>query len=299
LTTPVAGKQRQDQIAGYLSVLLCSALFGSVFTLAKIPLASIDPLALSAIVYIISGLALLPFAKASFRMGSRNNYLLLLAITLLGAVAAPILLLYGLAQTDASDASILANGEVLFTIILSSVFFGEKPHGRLGMFAVALVIVGLFIATTDLKLSSTILQLNTGNLLILGAMFMWAIDNNISRRLTTIIDPARIAMVKSLLGGLVILAIALAFGKWNDIVSIRPDLWLIIIGMSASGFGGALLLFLQGIKRIGTVKTMSVFSLVPVFGIVIAAIALGESISYFQMVATGLIIGGILLISRR
>ena len=299
MTTPVAGKQRQDQIAGYLSVLLCSALFGSVFTLAKIPLASIDPLALSAIVYIISGLALLPFAKASFRMGSRNNYLLLLAITLLGAVAAPILLLYGLAQTDASDASILANGEVLFTIILSSVFFGEKPHGRLGMFAVALVIVGLFIATTDLKLSSTILQLNTGNLLILGAMFMWAIDNNISRRLTTIIDPARIAMVKSLLGGLVILAIALAFGKWNDIVSIRPDLWLIIIGMSASGFGGALLLFLQGIKRIGTVKTMSVFSLVPVFGIVIAAIALGESISYFQMVATGLIIGGILLISRR
>ena len=299
MTTPVAGKQRQDQIAGYLSVLLCSALFGSVFTLAKIPLASIDPLALSAIVYIISGLALLPFAKASFRMGSRNNYLLLLAITLLGAVAAPILLLYGLAQTDASDASILANGEVLFTIILSSVFFGEKPHGRLGMFAVALVIVGLFIATTDLKLSSTILQLNTGNLLILGAMFMWAIDNNISRRLTTIIDPARIAMVKSLLGGLVILAIALAFGKWNDIVSIRPDLWLIIIGMSASGFGGALLLFLQGIKRIGTVKTMSVFSLVPVFGIVIAAIALGESISYFQMVATGLIICGILLISRR
>lgn len=299
MTTPVAGKQRQDQIAGYLSVLLCSALFGSVFTLAKIPLASIDPLALSAIVYIISGLALLPFAKASFRMGSRNNYLLLLAITLLGAVAAPILLLYGLAQTDASDASILANGEVLFTIILSSVFFGEKPHGRLGMFAVALVIVGLFIATTDLKLSSTILQLNTGNLLILGAMFMWAIDNNISRRLTTVIDPAKIAMVKSLLGGLVILAIALAFGKWNDIVSIRPDLWLIIIGMSASGFGGALLLFLQGIKRIGTVKTMSVFSLVPVFGIVIAAIALGESISYFQMIATGLIIGGILLVSRR
>lgn len=299
MTTPVAGNQRQDQIAGYLSVLLCSALFGSVFTLAKIPLASVDPLALSAIVYIISGLALLPFAKASFRMGSKNNYLLLIAITLLGAVAAPVLLLYGLAQTDASDASILANGEVLFTIILSSVFFGEKPHGRLGMFAVALVIVGLFIATTDLKLSSTILQFNTGNLLILGAMFMWAIDNNISRRLTTIIDPAKIAMVKSLLGGLMILAIALAFGKWNDIVSIRPDLWLIIIGMSASGFGGALLLFLQGIKRIGTVKTMSVFSLVPVFGIVIAAIALGESISYFQMLATGLIIGGILLVSRR
>jgi len=37
----------------------------------------------------------------------------------------------------------------------------------------------------------------------------------------------------------------------------------------------------------------------PIFGIVIAAIALGESISVFQGIATGLIIFGILLVSRR
>jgi drug/metabolite transporter (DMT)-like permease len=105
-------------------------------------------------------------------------------------------------------------------------------------------------------------------------------------------------MVKSLLGGLILLAIALALGRWDYIAAIEPNLWLIIIGMSASGFGGALLLFLQGIKRIGTVKTMSVFSLVPVFGIVIAALALGESISIFQGIATGIIIAGILMLSR-
>ena len=68
--------------------------------------------------------------------------------------------------------------------------------------------------------------------------------------------------------------------------------------MSISGFGGALLLFLEGIKRIGTVKTMSMFSMTPVFGIVIAALALGESITVFQGVATGLIIIGIILIGR-
>jgi drug/metabolite transporter (DMT)-like permease len=43
---------------------------------------------------------------------------------------------------------------------------------------------------------------------------------------------------------------------------------------------------------------MSVFSMVPVFGIVIAALALGESISNFQIMATGLIILGILILSR-
>jgi len=85
----------------------------------------------------------------------------------------------------------------------------------------------------------------------------------------------------------------------SEISDIKPDLWLIIIGMAVSGFGGALLLFLQGIKRIGTIKTMSVFSLTPIFGIAIAALALGESISIFQGIATAIIIAGILIVSRR
>jgi drug/metabolite transporter (DMT)-like permease len=283
---------------GYLSVLFAAALFGSVFTLAKVPLATVDPLVLAAVAYTVAGIALIPFAKASFKMDTRRDYLHLGIITITGAVVAPTLLLYGLAQTEASDASILANGEVLFTIILSAIFFGEKPNGRRGLFAVILVIIGLFMATTNLKVSETILQFNAGNIMILASMSMWAIDNNVSRRLTSTVSPAKIAMIKSLLGGLVLLAIAVALGRGGAIASIEPGLWLIIIVMAVSGFGGALLLFLQGIKRIGTVKTMSIFAMTPIFGIAIAAVALGESISAFQMVATGLIIAGILIISR-
>jgi drug/metabolite transporter (DMT)-like permease len=299
LTTKAAeSNQRQQAAIGYLSVLFASVLFGSVFTLAKIPLEHVDPLALAALTYTIAGLFLIPFAKASFKFATRRDYRYLLAITLLGAVAAPVLLLYGLQQTSASDASILTNGEVLFTIILSAIFFNEKPKGRVGLFAVVLVIIGLFMATTDPRAPETVLSFNAGNVMILASMFCWAVDNNLSRRLTANVNPAKIAMVKSLLGGLILLAIALALGRWDYIAAIEPNLWLIIIGMSASGFGGALLLFLQGIKRIGTVKTMSVFSLVPVFGIVIAALALGESISIFQGIATGIIIAGILMLSR-
>lgn len=293
-----AERHKQHATAGYLSVLIASALFGSVFTLAKVPLDTVDPLALSAVVYTIAGLGLIPFAKASFRFDTRRDYYYLAIITLSGAIAAPVLLLYGLEQTDASDAAILANGEIVFTLILAAIFFGEKPHGRLGLFAVVLVVIGLFIATTDLNLSETVIEFNAGNLMILASMLMWAIDNNVSRRLTSNVSPAKIAMVKSLAGGLVMLAVALAIGKWPAIAGIDPLLWPIIVGMSISGFGGALLLFLQGIKRIGTVKTMSIFSLTPIFGIVIAALALGESISIFQGIATGLIIIGILLVSR-
>ncbi len=285
---------------GYLSVLAASALFGSVFTVAKVPLESIDPLLLAGVLYAVSGLSLIPFARASFRLERRElKYMAL--ITAFGAVGAPVLLLYGLQQTSASDASILTNGEVLFTVILASAFFGERPHGRTGAFAVALVIAGLFMATTDMEFSATIIAFNAGNVMILASMFLWAIDNNISRKLTVFstISPAKIAMIKSLAGGLVMLAAASAAGRAGGLVQIDLNLWLIIAGLAAAGFGGALLFFLEGIKRIGTIKTMSVFSTTPIFGIAIAALTLGESISAFQGLATGMIIAGILLVSRR
>ena len=282
-----------------MSVLLAAVLFGSVFSLAKVPLATIDPLALTAVVYTISGLALIPFAKASFTFERKDDYFYLLIVTIFGGVLAPVLLMYGLQQTAASTAAILSNGEIVFTIALSSIFFGEKPRGRVGLFAVILVVIGLIIATTeDLKALETIVQLNAGNIMILASMFMWAIDNNVSRRLTSRASPAKIAMIKSLSGGLVLLAIALALGKGSIITGIKFDMWILIVGMSIAGFGGALLLFLTGIKRIGTVKTMSMFSLTPIFGIVLAALTLGESISLFQGIATGLIIVGIILICR-
>lgn len=290
---------RNQVLTGYLSVLFAAVLFGSVFSLAKVPLATIDPLALTAIVYTISGLALIPFARASFTFERKFDYIYVIIVTIFGGIAAPVLLMYGLQQTAASTAAILTNGEIVFTLALSSLFFGEKPHGPVGLFAVVLVVIGLVIATTeDLTALESILELNPGNIMILASMFMWAIDNNISRRLTLKVSPAKIAMVKSLAGGLILLAIALAMGKVDSIAAIKLDMWMLIIIMSISGFGGALLLFLEGIKRIGTVKTMSMFSMTPVFGIVIAALALGESITVFQGVATGLIIIGIILIGR-
>jgi drug/metabolite transporter (DMT)-like permease len=298
MTSKEAENNKQEAMIGFLSVLFSAALFGSVFTVAKVPLATVDPLVLSALVYVIAGFSLIPFAKISFKFDTGCDYIYFLIITVSGGITAPVLLLYGLQQTNASDASILANGEVIFTIILSAIFFGEKPKGKIGLFSIVLIIIGLFIATTNLKFSGNILQINAGNLMILFSTSLWALDNNISRRLTSTASPAKIAMLKSLFGGLVLLTISIVLGKGSAITSIELDLWLLITILAILGFGGALLLFLHGIKRIGTVKTMSIFSMVPIFGIVIAAVVLGESVSIFQMIATGLIIAGILIMSR-
>jgi drug/metabolite transporter (DMT)-like permease len=287
-------------------------LFGFTFSMAKQPLENVDPIVLSAIVYPISFAALIPITKSSFKIENKEDFLDILVISILGGVLAPILLFYGLERIDASEAVILTNAQIIFTVLLSSLFFGEKPNGIIGYSGIIIVIVGLFVATTELDTSGSLFKYEPGKIMIVGAMLVWAIDNNISRRLTkrSTIWPAKIAMLKFLIGGIILFGIATiaveesssSFRSRLQIIDslllIKPSEWLIIIAVSLFGFAGALSLLLESLKRIGTIRTMMIFSLTPIFGIVAANIVHAESISILEAIATGIIIIGIFMVSK-
>lgn len=286
-------------------------LFGFTFSMAKQPLENVDPIVLSAIVYPISFAALIPITKSSFKIENKEDFLDILVISILGGVLAPILLFYGLERIDASEAVILTNAQIIFTVLLSSLFFGEKPNGIIGYTGIIIVFVGLFVATTELDTPGSLFKYEPGKIMIVGAMLVWAIDNNISRRLTkrSTIWPAKIAMLKFLIGGIILFGIATiaveessSFRSRLQIIDslllIKPSEWLIIIAVSLFGFAGALSLLLESLKRIGTIRTMMIFSLTPIFGIVAANIVHAESISILEAIATGIIIIGIFMVSK-
>lgn len=286
-------------------------LFGFTFSMAKQPLENIDPIVLSAIVYPISFAALIPITKSSFKIENKEDFLDILVISILGGVLAPILLFYGLERIDASEAVILTNAQIIFTVLLSSLFFGEKPNGIIGYSGIIIVFVGLFVATTELDTSGSLFKYEPGKIMIVGAMLVWAIDNNISRRLTkrSTIWPAKIAMLKFLIGGIILFGIATIAVEESSssssrlqiidsLLLIKPSEWLIIIAVSLFGFAGALSLLLESLKRIGTIRTMMIFSLTPIFGIVAANIVHAESISILEAIATGIIIIGIFMVSK-
>ena len=286
-------------------------LFGFTFSMAKQPLENVDPIVLSAIVYPISFAALIPITKSSFKIENKEDFLDILVISILGGVLAPILLFYGLERINASEAVILTNAQIIFTVLLSSLFFGEKPNGIIGYSGIIIVFVGLFVATTELDTSGSLFKYEPGKIMIVGAMLVWAIDNNISRRLTkrSTIWPAKIAMLKFLIGGIILFGIATIAVEESSssrsrlqiidsLLLIKPSEWLIIIAVSLFGFAGALSLLLESLKRIGTIRTMMIFSLTPIFGIVAANIVHAESISILEAIATGIIIIGIFMVSK-
>lgn len=288
-------QNNRSVILGYVSVLLASALFGSVPTIAKPITSNVDILLLSSMAYLIAALTFTPLAKREKTQFRKKDYGLLVTVAICGAAIAPYLYFVGLHQTTASDTSLLSNAEIVFTVLLALLFFKEKLR-PIGFVSIGLVLFGVSIITTNFQFSSSLLQLNTGHFLILVATLLWSLDNNLSRILSRKIDTAKLVQLKSAIGGAILLGMAFLL---HVKLEINPIQIPYIILISVLGFGGSLYFFLQSLKRIGTIRTITLFSMSSVFGLVFAFVFLHEQISIFQIIAIAIMLSGIYLINRQ
>lgn len=285
----------KSTIIGYISALLAAVLFGSVPTIAKPVISNINVLLLSSIAYLIAALTFTPIARKAKTALAKKDYIILVAISICGAAAAPYLYFLGLHQSSASDTSLLSNVEIMFTVLFGLLFFKERLR-PVGFISVALVLSGVVIITTNLQFSGSLSHLNAGHFFILGSMVLWALDNNLSRIIATRIDTARLVQLKSAIGGLILLATVFLLGIPFDIKASQiPQ----VILLSAIGFGGSLYFFLQSLKRIGTIRTIMIFSMASVFGLVFASVFLHEQISAYQAGAIAIMLTGIYMINRK
>ena len=281
-------------VIGYISAIIGALLFGSVSTVAKPIVSSVNPLLVSCLVYLISGMVITPVVKRVKYSVRRSDYLLLLMTSIFGAAIAPVMFFFGLKLTTAIDSSLLSNGEVIFSILLALTIFGEKLN-RIGYIAMALVLAGVIIVTTNLQFDSSLLKINAGNVLIIGATLFWGLDNNISRILTHRIDITKIIQLKSFIGGIILLALTASLGISLSINLIEIP-YILLLGIV--GFAASLYFVLEGLRRIGTTHTLLILSLSSVFGMFLAAIFLHEPITIFQIIAVGIMVSGIYLINR-
>ena len=106
-------------------------------------------------------------------------------------IAAPILLMLGIARTTAANASLLNNFEIVATSLIALVVFKEIISPRLWV-AIGLVTVASIILSLDITGG---FHLDYGSLLVLGACVCWGVENNCTTRLATK-SRAHLLMVK-------------------------------------------------------------------------------------------------------
>lgn len=260
-----------------LLALAAAALFGASVPFAKLLLEEISPVILAGQLYLGSGLGL-----AVLRLARGTEYRLrearltmkdwgwLAGAIVAGGVIAPVLLLWGLAGSGAADASLRLNFEGVITTLVGAALFREAVGTRAWIAALVMLCGGLILAYDPRALVAIFPQ----SLAIVGACLGWAIDNNLTRKVSGA-DPFVTAMTKGLAAGSFNLGLGFALG------GTAPELGTMgsAFALGFFAYGVSLVLFIYALRHLGAAHTGAHYSTAPFIGAALAVPLLGESIT--------------------
>lgn len=156
----------------------------------------------------------------------------------------------------------------VFTALIAWFVFRENFDRRIALGMALIVAAGVLAALEP----GSVGRISGGGLFVGAACLAWAIDNNLTRRVSAG-DPVTIAAVKGICAGAVNITIALCTG------SALPS--AVQVAASAAvglfGYGVSLALFVVALRELGAARTGAYFSIAPFAGIGLALVALGET----------------------
>ena len=262
-------------------------LFGLSTPFAKVLVGQAPPILLAGLLYAGSGLGLfllrfLMPASAEEAPIKRADLPWLAGAVVAGGVVGPILLMSGLRTTPASEASLLLNLEGVFTALLAWFVFHENFDRRIAL-GFALIMAGGALLSWPGGTGGRF-GLPMGSLAIAGACLCWAVDNNLTQRVSGA-DPLLLAAIKGAVAGAVNLGLALLSGAHTP----APSVAAAAMALGMLGYGVSLALFVFALRHLGTARTGAYFSLAPFFGAAASLVLLRER------VGPGFVAAGILM----
>ena len=204
-----------------------------------------------------------------------------------GGVLGPVLLMSGLSRTSASDASLLLNLESVLTALLAWIVFRENADRRIIFGMVLIVAGGVALAWSNQQSGAVD---TVGVLAIAGACLCWAIDNNLTRKVSAS-DALFIASTKGLVAGFINLAAGFLLGNALPAWSLAFE--AMVIGLI--GYGVSLVLFVVALRELGAARTGAYFATAPFIGAAIAILLLHEPMTIAFCVSAALMAVGVWL----
>lgn len=253
--------------------LAAAALFGASTPLVKLLVGELPALLLAGLLYLGSGLGLAAIRllrDRGWKTGglASGEWRWLAGAIVFGGVLGPVLLVYGLTRTDAGAASLMLNLEAVFTAVLAWVIFKENAGRRIVLGMLLIVAGGAALAWPAAGSGAAD---RTGLLAVAAACLCWAIDNNLTRRVSGA-DALFVAGTKGLAAGAVNTGLALSLGAswpaWGTTGA--------AMAVGLAGYGLSLVLFVRALRDLGAARSGAYFSTAPFIGAAIAILLLGE-----------------------
>ena len=274
-----------------LLALLPPLFFGTGFTIAKPAVTHFPPLFLILICY--GSIAILLGLTQRERLKTPWSSIILIsafAVTIQGA-----LLFWGLRSPEmpATAANLILQIQIPFAVLLDWLLMKERPDGR--------KILGTAIAVVGVALVIGLPETPPGLLptaMIIVSAFCWALGQVLVRRLGK--DNGVGVLKGNAIGSVPQLALAsLLFeqGQWQSVLTATPLEWAMLGFVAVVGFYFAYMAWFTLLKQCRLDEAGPFLLLMPVVGIVTAALVLGESVSLAQLIGGAVILFGLCIVS--
>lgn len=205
------------------------------------------------------------------------------------------LLFIGLANAEASSASIVAQLGVPFATLMSMAFLGEKIGWRRGM-GIMLAFAGVLLIVVDPKGFSV----SFGLLYIVGAVFIGSIGGILMKRMEPV-SAMQMQVWVAVFSFAPLFAVSafLEQGQWSTYVSGGWSVWIAtvfaVIGVSIFGHGA----FYHLIKKYDISLLSPLTLMTPVWGVVLSIVLLNDAITAQLILGSVISLGGVFVIAVR
>jgi drug/metabolite transporter (DMT)-like permease len=235
----------------------------------------------------VAAIALVLAGIRHFRLLSVRQWGMLALIGVIGGGVPFLMFFEGLSLGGAAVSSFIYRSLFLFAGISGYFILKETPSPR-DMAA------GFVILAGNALLVSGTAAFGIGQMLVLGATVLWAVEYALSRRLMADVHPQAVMASRMFFGSIVIFGFLAATGSLGALFTINAAVmgWLVLTALLLGGF---LFCWYNALKNLSLLKASVIFTL---GGIVTAALNLaflGTAVTLVQAAGLVLILGGVLL----
>ena len=204
---------------GIQLALLTAAISGFSIFFSKIFVSKMDPVVFTTlknifVAIVLSGFLFRPTLTASFRKLTKQDWIKLVLIGVIGGSIPFALFFTGLTMTTASTGAIIHKTLFIWVAFLAIIFLREKLT-FLQMIGYTLILWG-GMWTSGLRG----INFNRGEQMILAATIFWAIENVIAKKALNTIPSELVAWGRMFIGSIILVSIVVWQGKTNTLFSL-------------------------------------------------------------------------------
>ncbi len=274
-------------------LVVLAALWGASFIFIDIAVPALGAIAMADSRALLAAAVLALYAAAT-RQALRSGVPLRLVV-LVGAVnvAAPFALISAAQLTIPPSLAAIINATApLFSAAIAAFWLGQRMTLRLaGGLALGLVGVALVVGLAPVHLDGrTLLAVAAST----GAAACYAAGGHLHKRHFSGVCPAAAAMVQQLAAGLLLAPLLLA-----DPPRAAPDAGQVaaVVALAVGASGVGYLIYFRLIAEVGATSAMTVTYLVPVFGVLWAALFRGDEITWGMLAGAAVVLAGVALVT--